>query len=583
MALPPSALPLPPSSAAQAPVPSPPLPDRTKRFSWFDVFAGLSLAGLLLPEAVAYSSIANLPPEAGVIALFAGLVCYGLIGTSRFAIVSATSSSAAVLAAASATLGNVGGGGAGNASLRLTMAMALVLMTGLLFTLAAAARIGSVSDFIAKPVLRGFAFGLALVIILKQFAGVVGAHLHHTDVIRLLIELFGQIGQWHWPAVAMLAVALVVLLLCARIPHLPGGLVVIVLGIAAGRWIDFHQLGIGLVGSIALQLHMPALPALAYTEWLRIAELGVAMLLILYAESYSSIRTFAMKHGDAVAPNRDLLALGVANLVSGLFHGVAVGAGFSGSSANDAAGAVSKLAGWCAALTLLVVVLTLLPMIALTPEPILAAIVMHAVSHTLRLSVFKTYFFWRRDRFVIVAAVVSVLMLGVLHGLLAAIAVSLVMLLRRLAESSVSVLGRLAGGHDFVSKAEHPDAQSIPGMLILRPDTALFFANADRILAQVRRTISAAGERVHIVILSLEESPDLDSTAVEAIGDFYKAMLAEHRQLYFARLKTPVQAVLSHAAIVGLTMAELIDLSVDDAVEVALQAHPDLLNAARPS
>ncbi len=555
---------------------SAPQSDRAKRFSWFDVFAGLSLAGLLLPEAVAYSSIANLPPEAGVIALFAGLVCYGLIGTSRFAIVSATSSSAAVLAAASATLGG------GNSALRLTMAMALVLMTGLLFTLAAAARIGSVSDFIAKPVLRGFAFGLALVIILKQFAHVVGVHLHHTDVVRLLIDLFSQIDQWNWPAVAMTLAALMVLLVCARIAHLPGGLIVIVLGIVAGQWIDFHQLGIGMVGSIALQLRTPALPALAYTEWLRIAELGVAMLLILYAESYSSIRTFAMKHGDAVAANRDLLALGAANLASGLFHGLAVGAGFSGSSANDAAGAVSKLAGWSAALTLLVVVLTLLPMVALTPEPILAAIVMHAVSHTLRLSVFKTYFFWRRDRFVIVAAVVSVLLLGVLDGLLAAIAVSLVMLLRRLAESSVTVLGRLAHSHDFVSKAVHLEAQSIPGMLILRPDTALFFANADRILAQARRAISAAGERVHIVILSLEESPDLDSTAVEAIGDFYKAMLAEHRQLYFARLKTPVQAVLSHAAIAGLTMAELIDLSVDDAVNVALKSHPDLFSAVHP-
>lgn len=573
MASPPSA-PAPSLTGSSAPP-----PERAKRFSWFDVFAGLSLAGLLLPEAVAYSSIANLPPEAGVIALFAGLVCYGLIGTSRFAIVSATSSSAAVLAAASVSLGG------GNGVLRLTMAMALVLMTGLLFTLAAAARIGSVSDFIAKPVLRGFAFGLALVIILKQFAHVVGVQLHHTDVIRLLIDLFSQIDHWNWPAVAMTLAALMVLLVCARIPHLPGGLIVIVLGIVAGKWIDFHRLGIGMVGSIALQLQTPTLPALAYTEWLRIAELGVAMLLILYAESYSSIRTFAMKHGDAVSANRDLLALGVANLASGLFHGLAVGAGFSGSSANDAAGAVSKLAGWCAALTLLVVVLTLLPAIALTPEPILAAIVMHAVSHTLRLSVFKTTFFWRRDRFVIVAAVVSVLLLGVLDGLLAAIAVSLVMLLRRLAESSVSVLGRLGDSHDFVSMAVHVDAQSIPGILILRPDTALFFANADRILAQVRRAIGAAGERVHIVILSLEESPDLDSTAVEAIGDFYKAILAEHRQLYFARLKAPVQAVLSHAAIVGLTMAELIDLSVDDAVRVALQAHPDLLaplNAIRP-
>ncbi|MDP9108374.1 MAG: SulP family inorganic anion transporter, partial [Pseudomonadota bacterium] len=344
--------------------------------------------------------------------------------------------------------------------------------------------------------------------------------------------------------------------------------------IAAGKWMGLAGYGIAQVGTIALQVGMPSLPQISYVDWLRIAELSVAMVLIVYAESYSSIRTFALKHGDTVSPNRDLLALGAANLVSGLFHGMAVGAGFSGTSANEAAGATSKMAGWFAALTLLAIVLTLLPAIALTPEPVLAAIVIHAVSHTLRPAVFKPYFRWRRDRIVIFGAVLAVLMLGVLDGLLAAIALSLLMLLRRLAESTVSVLGRLGAGHDFVSLRAHPEAQPIPGMLILRPETALFFANADRILAQARRDIDAAGDQIGVVILSLEESPDLDSTALEAIGDFYKAMLEQNRHLLFARLKSPVQQVLNRAAIAGLTMAALIDLSVDDAVNAALKMYP---------
>ena len=548
-----------------------PLPANSAKpgFAWADLLAGLSLAGLLLPEAVAYSSIANLPPQAGVMALFAGLVCYGLIGTSRFAIVAATSSSAAVLAAASASMAS------GNSTLRLAITMGLVLLTGVFFVIAGLARIGSISDFIAKPVLRGFAFGLAIVIILKQFANVVGVHLQHADVMRVLIDLGSTTAHWNWAAVVVAGIALALLFLFARVPHLPGGLVVIVLAIAAGKWLNLAQYGIGLVGTIHLDIDTPALPVLTYAEWLRIAELSVAMVLILYAESYSSIRTFALKHGDAVLPNRDLLALGAANLVSGLFHGMPVGAGFSATSANDAAGAVSRMAGWCAALTLLGIVLTLLPAIALTPEPVLAAIVMHAVSHTLRPGVFRPYFNWRRDRTVIIAAVLAVLALGVLDGLLAAVGVSLMMLLKRLAESSVSVLGRLGSGHDFVNLKAHAEARPVPGMLILRPETALFFANADRILAQARRDIAAAGGAVRVVILSLEESPDLDSTAVEAISDFYKALLAENRHLLFARLKSPVQRVLNRAAIAGLTMAALIELSVDDAVEAALQLYPD--------
>ncbi|MGV8918718.1 MAG: SulP family inorganic anion transporter [Pseudomonas sp.] len=551
--------------SAPKPLSEPGKPSLLDRFSWPDIIAGLSLAGLLLPEAVAYSSIANLPPQAGVIALFAGLLCYGLMGTSRFAIVSATSSSAAVLAAASATMAAADNG------LRLMIAVALVMVTGLLFSAAALARIGSISAFIAKPVLRGFAFGLAIVIVLRQVASVVGVQPQHSDLLRFLIELGSQIAHWNWPAVAVAVVAWVLLVVFARVPRLPGGLLVIVLGIAAGQWLNLAQYGIALVGSIELQLSAPTLPSLTYSQWLRIGELSVAMVLILYAESYSSIRSFAMKHGDSVSPNRDLLALGAANLLSGLFHGMPVGAGYSATAANESAGATSKLAGWAAALTLLVVVLTLLPSIALTPEPVLAAIVTYAVGHTLRPAVFTPYFTLHRDRLVVVASVLAVLVFGVLDGLLAAIAFSLVMMLRRLSDSSVTVLAQLDHGHDYVSQTLHPEAQTIPGLLILRPDTALFFANAERVLAQLRNCISAAGDNVHTVIISLEESPDLDGSSVEALEDFCTAIIAEHKQLLFARLKPRAQQVLIRAGISGLPAQTWGTLSVDDAVSAALK------------
>jgi len=538
---------------------------------WSDIIAGLSLAGLLLPEAVAYSSIANLPPQAGVIALFAGLVCYGLIGTSRYAIVAATSSSAAVLAAASASIAN------GDAGLRLALSIGLVIVTGVFFTAAALARIGSVSDFIAKPVLRGFAFGLAIVIILKQVATIVGVHAMHNNLALFVPELFGQMGAWNRIGGVIAIVALALLFLFARVPRLPGGLLVIGIGIAAGKWLNLQQYGVDVVGTINLQLAAPTLPNLSQAEWLRLGELGLAMVMILYAESYSSIRGFAMKHGDAVSPNRDLMAFGISNLVSGVFQGMPVGAGYSATSANDAAGARSKWAGWCAALAVLAIVLTMLPEIALTPVPVLAAVVIHAVSHTLHPAVFRSYFAWRRDRFVMVAAIVAVLLFGVLDGLLAAIAVSLIMLLRKLAESSVSVLWQLDGGHDFVNSATHPQAQSIPGIIILRPETALFFANAERILTQVRSYIAGTDEHVHTIILSLEESPDLDSSSVEALRDFFVSITALHKQLLFARLKEPAQEVLALAAIPGLLPASLCGLSVDDAVKIAQEAYSSTL------
>ena len=543
-----------------------------KRVISADLVAGLSIAGLLLPEVVAYSSIANLPPQTGVIALFAGLLCYGLFGSSRFAIVSATSSSAAVLAAATASMAN------GDIGLRMTLAVGLVMITGLFFLLAGLARMGSVTDFIAKPVLRGFAFGLAIVIIVKQIASVVDVHPVHSDMTRFIPEMLAQANHWNWISVAVMAAALALLFLFARLRRVPGALLVIVIGVAAGQWLNLQQYGVGLVGSIHLQLALPTLPLLSRADWLRLGELGFAMGMILYAESYGSIRSFAIKHRDTTAPNRDLLALGASNLLSGLFHGMPVGAGYSATSANEAAGATSRLSGWVAALVMLAIVLTLLPGIALTPEPVLAAIVIHAVSHTLNPMAFRPYFQWRRDRLVVIASVIAVLLLGVLDGLLVSIVISIFMMLRQFSQSTISILGQLGDSHDFVNMRTHPAAQPVAGIIILRPNEPLFFANAERILSQARRSIAAAKD-LHTVILSLEESPDLDSTSLEGLHDFFTFVEASGLQLLLARLKDPVYDIMKNAVAPAFPAACLSALSVAEAVHVALTPQQDTKQA----
>ncbi len=533
-------------------------------FKWQDGIAGLSIAGLLLPEAVAYSSIGNLPPQTGIIGLFAGLLCYGLLGTSRFAIVSATSSSAAVLAASTMSFSNI------DSTHRLMLGFGLVVVTGCMFLMAGFAKMGKATDFISKPVLRGFAFGLAIVIIIKQFASMTGIHTTHTDIFRLSSELLGQIPQWNFFGIAIGIIGLSLLFLFARFRRLPGGLIVIALGILCSQWLNLAQYHIHLVGNIYLQLESPSLPVLAREEWLRLGELAFAMAMILYSESCSSIRVFAIKHGDNTSPNRDLLALGLSNVVSGLFHGMPVGAGYSGTSANDAAGAVSRLSGLFASFVVLVIVLTTLPSIAMTPEPILAAIVIHAVSHTIKLSIFRPYFIWRRDRLVILASVISVLWLGVLDGLLAAIVISLMMVLKKSSESTISVLGRLGQSHDFVDIANHLEANPVDGIIILRPDEPLFFANAERILNGARQKILLAGSSLHSIIISLEESPDLDSTSLEALQDFFGFIAQQEKQLFLARLKQPVYELLKQLAPSNLQMPSFTDLSVNEAVKLAL-------------
>jgi sulfate permease, SulP family len=528
---------------------------RAPEFQLADALAGLSLAGLLLPEAVAYSGLANLPPQAGVIGLFAGLICYALIGRSRYAIVTATSSSAAVFAAAMLALGG------NEAAQRAALASILVAATGFAFLLAGGARLGAMSNLIARPVLRGFSFGLALVIAVKQWPHIVGMQVHNTDFIPLLAEIVRGAGAWRPISLAAGVCALSGLFALERVRQIPGVLIVIVAGIAAAPWLAAH--GVALTGPIHLAVARPSFALPAGTRWLPLVEFALALMFILYAESYSSIRAYALKHDELVHTNRDLLALGIANVVSGAFQGTPVGAGYSGTSANEAAGAQTRAAGLYAAITVLALVLLFLPWIERIPGPVLAAVVIHAVSKSLRLAAFRPYFRWQRDRLVTLTAVAAVIAFGMLDGLLAAIAFSIAMLLHSLASPRISELGRL-GAHDFVSIARFPQALCTPGILIMRPEEPLIFANVDPLLALARHRVLRQSN-VRLVILSLEESPDLDGTALESLGEFAAWLAARKIEMRVARLKESSRDALLRAGFRQLPAAGLDYASVDDA------------------
>ena len=524
-----------------------------------DAIAGLSVAGLVLPEAVAYAGIAGVPPLAGLLSAIAGLTCYALLGTSRFAIVAATSSSAAVLAAALHSMPGMPGLHA------MAMSAAMVLMAGLLFLACSALRLGRMAQFIARPVVRGFSLGLAVIITVRQLAKLCGLHTAHTALAPLFLELLRRRAEWDLASVMLGLAALAVLLLLQRWRRVPATLLVMVLGVIAAPILQAHGAGVALVGTVSLTEIQVRWPALEIQEWLRAAELAVALMLILFAESYSSVRASALRHSDHIEVNRELLALGVANLAAGLVQGPPVGAGYSATSANEALGARSRLAGFAAALCMSVALLFLLPWVARIPEPILAAIVIFAIRHALSLEPLRPYLQWRRDRLVVAVAVAAVLLLGVLDGLLLAIGVSLVLLIRELTLPRISVLGRLGHSHDFVSVNLHPEVSQLPGVLVLRPEEPLFFANVEAVLDAATAQL-AATPGTHTLVLSLEESPNLDGTAIEVLGQFAVLVTGGGHSLRLARLKDAVLAVLTTASLPGLSGQALSGASVDAVV-----------------
>jgi MFS superfamily sulfate permease-like transporter len=521
-----------------------------------DILAGLSIAGLLLPEAVAYSSIAGLPPQAGVVALLAGLGCYGVLGRSRYAIVTATSSSAAVLASATLALG------ASSVTERVALAAMLVSGAGIILMLCGMLRLGAISQLIARPVLRGYTFGLALVIAVRQWPHMVNVHPDSHGFFGLILQLLGEYHSWQLPSLACGLSALGGLYVLERFRRVPGALLVIVASILAAPRLAAH--GVVLTGPIQLSFAMPAFAMPAGTHAIELIEFSFAIMLILYAESYGSVRTFALRHDEAVQPNRELFALGVANVVSGLARGTPVGAGYSATSANEAAGAQSRLAGLSAAAVVLVLILAFLGWIERIPEPALAAIVIHAVSKSLRFSTLRNYFVWKTDRLLVLAAVLGVIVLGVLAGLLGAIALSILLLLRSLAQPRLSVLGRI-GAHDYLDTTFFPAAATVPDILVLRLEEPLLFFNADPLLAAVREQVCAAPAAT-ILVLSLEESPDLDSTALEALGELCSWLAGRGVELRLARLKAAARTGLLRANLKHVASRTLDYASVDDAV-----------------
>ena len=526
-----------------------------------DAIAGLSVAGLMLPEAVAYAGIAGLPAGRAISAAIGGGLVYAVMGRSRFAIVAPTSSSAAILAAALATL-------SASAADKGLLATAIIVVVGVTFLIMSALRLGGIAAFISRPVLHGFGFGLAVTIVVKQLPTLSGLHIRTARFVDLIGQIVSHLGAINPASLAIGLGALCSLLLFRRYTRLPGALIVLLAGTSLSLMVDLPSLGVALVGPVSIAFEFPNLPDFAFEQWAKIVQLALPLTLILFAESWGTMRALALRHGDMLSANRELAALGGANMAAALAHGMPVGAGFSAGSASEAAGATTRATAFVAVLALTVLVLLEGPAIARIPEPVLAAIVIAALTHALAPAPIMRLFRIDRDQWIAVVAALGVILLGVLNGMLFAVVLSLAALLRRLAAPVVSELGQLRAGHDFVDLARHADASRITGLAIFRPNAPLFFGNADAALGQISARSAACGAGAAI-ILSLEESDDLDSTAVEAIGEFAKTLAARNQTLRLARLHDQARAVLNAASMTTLT--EMAGYSVADAVVAATQ------------
>ncbi|HEY4066823.1 MAG TPA: SulP family inorganic anion transporter [Burkholderiaceae bacterium] len=538
---------------------------RTPR--WHDIGAGLCVAGLLIPEAVAYSGLARLPAAHALAATLAGLAIYALFGGSRFAIVAPTSSTATLSAAA--VLSATGTAGAANPAAYAQAVFALVFAAGAVLMVLAYARQGQLSAFVSRPVLRGFAFALAVTIVIKQLPDALGVALPPgtaSDPLHMLLALAGHLHEWHLPSIGVALAAGVAIAALRRWPQVPASMLVIAAAIAAAHWLGLKSLGVAEVGAFERPSLRPQWPQLPFDEWMHVIELAFGLVVLVFAESWGSIRSLALARGDTLDANREIMVLGACNVASALVQGLPVGAGFSATSANAAAGATSRWAGVVALAVIAAALLAALPALHLLPRPVLAVAVISALWHALNPQPLLQVWRMNRDRMLVVASVAAVLGLGVLYGMLTAIALSLLGALRRFSQPVMHELGELGATRNFVVLDEHPEAAAIPGLLVLRPEEPLFFASAERVTAGVARRVLGR-DAARTVVLSLEESSDLDSTSVECLIELDRRLSGAGRRLVLSRTKDPVRALLMRWDPAGVGAEDRLFWSVADAVQ----------------
>jgi high affinity sulfate transporter 1 len=533
-----------------------------------DIIAGLALAGLLVPEGLAYAGIAGVPPQMGLYSAAAGLLIYALFGSSRQLAVTPTSGSAAMLAAL------VGPLALGDPAHYAALASATALGAGLLFLLGSLFKLGFVAEFISKPVLKGFVFGLALTIMVKQAPKLLGIEKGHGDFFDQVWHLAASLGETHlWTFLVGAAALAITFLMGAYLPRIPSALVVLVLGILAAGFFQLQSRGVEIVGSIQTGIPDFGVPLVNRTEVPELFAGAMGIVLIVVSEALAAGRTFAAKYRYEITPNQELAALGAANLASGLSQGFIVGGGMSGTAANAAGGAKTPVSSITSGLLVLLTLLILMPLFHNLPEAVLGAIVIHAVWHLAdvqelrRLASLKTGSIWAA-----LTALGGVLAFGVLRGLILAVTLTLVVLMKKISAPNDSLLGRLPGGSNvYVDVERYPEAEVIAGILIVRPNGPLFFANANRIKNRVRLLLKESPRPISSILLDLGASPETDVTTLDMLRDLWRELKDSKVELYFARVSDPVRDLIERSGFLSDLGSEKVFIGMQQAVDAHLK------------
>lgn len=520
---------------------------RTYQPEWLraDLVAGITLAAYLLPAGLGDASLANLPPQAGLYAcLFGGLV-FWLFCSSRHTAITVTS---AISLLVGASLGTLAGGDVNRFG---ALAAGTSLLVGLIALLAWLAKAGSIVNFISESVMVGFKCGVALFLASTQLPKLCGIHGAHGNFWQNSANFLHHLPATN-PASLMLGCAALAVLAAGKrwLKNQPVALFVVIGGIAVSGWLDLDARGVKMLGEVPQGLPAIGLPALQWADVNELLPLALACFLLAAVETAAIGRTFAAKHGGRLDANQEFLALAAANLAAGLGRGFPVSGGMSQSLVNEGGGARTPLSGLIAAGIMLLVVLFCSHLLAALPQPVLAAIVLVAVTGLFKIAALNHLRRGDRLEFLVaLAAIVGVLGQGLLRGVMIGAIISLLLLLRRVARPHVALLGRIPGTNRFSDAERHPKNERIPGVLIVRPESGLLYFNMDHVRDTIAERVRAEATPPKLVVLDMSAAPRVDLHSALMLGSLADELAAAGIRVHAVEARAAVRERLRHEGV----------------------------------
>jgi SulP family sulfate permease len=547
-----------------------------------DVAAGLAIASVAIPSAVAYPAIAGLPPATGLYASIFPLVGYALFGPSRRLIVGPDAGTVTVLGAVFS--GIVASHPELAGADRVPAAAIMSLGVGLICLGAFALRLGALASLLSRPILIGFFAGMALSIAIGQIGRLTGVKIQAEGLVSPWIELAGKFGGVHPPSLA-LALAMLALMQGAKALRspVPGPVLVVVVAVAASWLLDLPSHGVAVVGSVP-----SAFPRLAWPSWggwplEELAKGAAAAFVIAFGAGVITARSFAAMAGTSVDPNRELVGFGAANVMSGLFGAFPVTASDSRTAVNVAVGGRSQVAGLVAAAALMGVVTFLGPLLALVPLPALGAILVSAALGLIDLPALRTI--WRVSRVEFVFALVALLgavSFGVVQGVVVSIMGTLAYALYKGMYPRVVMFGRIPG-RDGVYKLHHfAEARPVPGLAICLVQGDLLFFSVDSVKARLDEITAELPPDTAWFLLDASAMSRADTTSAAMLEEFRQDLAKRGVALAIAELHSDARDVLQRAGLVDAVTPRMIFDDVEDGLAAFLAAYPDRSDPAQP-